>query len=98
MPLRIPRLVTVVRATTVTALLLSPFLLISGAQNTGRGATQPRGGGRGPGAAPDAKDPANANADLSPKPPVLPLSPAEEARNLWLPPGCRMGPPGPGGA
>ena len=40
----------------------------------GRGAIQTPGGGRGPGAAPDASDPANASADLSPKPPVLPLT------------------------
>jgi glucose/arabinose dehydrogenase/mono/diheme cytochrome c family protein len=49
-------------------------------------------GGPGPGAAPDANDPANAKADLSPKPPVLPLSPAEEAKRLQLPPGYRMEP------
>ncbi len=33
-------------------------------------AIQSAGGGAGPLAAPDAKDPANAKADLSPKPPV----------------------------
>lgn len=55
------------------------------AQNAGRGAIQTPGGGRGPGAAPDASDPANADADLSPKPPVLPLAPEEEAKRFWLP-------------
>jgi mono/diheme cytochrome c family protein/glucose/arabinose dehydrogenase len=64
----------------------------SHAQNAQRGPIQTPGGGRGPGAAPDANDPANANADLSPKPPVRPLAPAEEAKRLWLPPGYRMEP------
>ena len=61
-------------------------------QGAGRGAIQTPGGGRGPGAAPDAGDPANADADLSPKPPVLPLSPAEQATRFWLPPGYRLEP------
>src|SRR2546426_3065601 len=54
----------------VTGVLLSPPILISQAPSPGRPAIQTPGGGRGPGAAPDANDPANANADLSPKPPV----------------------------
>ena len=58
------------------AALSIPFALTSHAQNAQRGPIQTPGGGRGPGAAPDANDPANAGADLSPKPPVLPLSPA----------------------
>jgi mono/diheme cytochrome c family protein/glucose/arabinose dehydrogenase len=74
----------------IAAVLLSLCLVIAYAQNAGRGAIQTPGGGRGPGAAPGAKDPANADADLSPKPPVRALSPAEEARQLWLPPGYRM--------
>ena len=74
------------------AALLLPEALITHAQNAKQGAIQTPGGGRGPGAAPDANDPANANADWSPKPPVLPLSPAEEAKRLWLPPGYRMEP------
>jgi mono/diheme cytochrome c family protein/glucose/arabinose dehydrogenase len=74
------------------ALVLCALPLLSGAQNAGRGAIQTPGGGRGPGAAPDANDPANAGADLSPKPPVLPLTPAEEAKRLLLPPGYRMEP------
>jgi mono/diheme cytochrome c family protein/glucose/arabinose dehydrogenase len=49
-------------------------------------------GGRGVFEAPAADDPANANADLSPKPPVLPLSPADEARQFWLPPGYHLEP------
>jgi mono/diheme cytochrome c family protein/glucose/arabinose dehydrogenase len=57
---------------------------------TGRGSIQTPGGGRGPGAAPEANNPANAGADLSPKPPVVALSPAEEASKLWLPAGYRM--------
>jgi mono/diheme cytochrome c family protein/glucose/arabinose dehydrogenase len=93
MAFRIPHpLLTPVRLIALTALLLAPLVLLSHAQNTGRGAIQTPGGGRGPGAAPDAKDPANASADLSPKPPVQPLSPADEAKQLWLPPGYRMEP------
>ena len=48
--------------------------------------------GRGVYEAPAADDPANAAADLSPKPPVVPLSPAEEARQIWLPPGYHLEP------
>ena len=61
-------------------------------QGAGRGAIQTPTGGRGPGAAPDAVDPANANADLSPKPPVVALTPAEQATRFWLPPGYRLEP------
>ena len=74
------------------AALSIPFAITSHAQNAQRGPIQTPGGGRGPGAAPDANDPANAGADLSPKPPVLPLSPQEEAKRLSLPPGYRMEP------
>ena len=49
-------------------------------------------GGRGIFEAPSADDPANANADLSSKPPVLPLLPAEEAKQFWLPPGYHVEP------
>jgi len=70
----------------------SPLLLGSQAPATPRPPVQTPGGGRGPGAAPEASDPANANADLSPKPPVLPLPPAEQAKRFWLPPGYRMDP------
>jgi len=62
------------------------------AQSTGQGAIQTPGGGRGPGAAPEASHPANANADLSPKPPVLPLTAAEQSGQFWLPPGYRLQP------
>ena len=58
----------------------------------GRGAIQTPTGGRGPGAAPDAGDPANANADLSPKPPVVALTPAEQVTRFRLPPGYRLEP------
>ena len=74
------------------AALSLPFALTSHAQNAQRGPIQTPGGGRGPGAAPDANDPANAGADLTPKPPVLPLSPQEEVKRLSLPPGYRMAP------
>src|SRR6188474_826315 len=49
-------------------------------------------GGAGPMAAPDAKDPANAKADLSPKPAVRALTADEEAKQFWLPPGYRLEP------
>ena len=74
------------------AALSIPFARTSHAQNAPRGPIQTPGGGRGPGAAPDANDPANAGADLTPKPPVLPLSPQEEVKRLSLPPGYRMAP------
>jgi mono/diheme cytochrome c family protein/glucose/arabinose dehydrogenase len=60
--------------------------------STGAGAGQ---GSRGRAAvieAPSADDPANAAADLSPKPPVVALSPDEEAKRFWLPPGYRLEP------
>ena len=65
---------------------------VTPAQGSGRGAIQTASGGQGPGAAPDAGNPANADADLSPKPPVLPLSPAEQATRFWLPAGYRLEP------
>src|SRR4051794_29002596 len=55
-------------------------------------APSPAPGGRGAAAAPAADDPANANADLSPKPPVLPLPASEQATRFWLPPGYRLEP------
>ena len=76
--------------TMLLAAAISPLVLV--AQNAGRGAIQTPGGGRGPGAAPDANDPANANADLSPKPPVVAMTPDEEAKRLWLPAGYRLTP------
>jgi hypothetical protein len=63
-----------------------------GAQQPGRGAIQTPTGGRGPGAAPEADHPANAEADFSPKPPVLPLTPEEQAKQFWLPAGYRLEP------
>jgi mono/diheme cytochrome c family protein/glucose/arabinose dehydrogenase len=48
--------------------------------------------GRGAAAAPAADDPANANADLSAKPPVVPLSASEQANRFWLPPGYHLEP------
>ena len=76
----------------LAAALTLALSVIAGAQYAGRGTIQTPTGGRGPGAAPDENDPANANADLSPKPPVVPLTPAEEAMRFWLPPGYRMEP------
>jgi len=75
--------------TLLTAAILP--LVLSG-QNATRGAIQTAGGGRGPGAAPDASDPANANADLSTKPPVLPVAPEEQLKRFWLPAGYRLTP------
>ena len=48
--------------------------------------------GRGVFEAPAADDPANRDADLSPKPPVVPLPPSEGAKQFWLPPGYRLEP------
>ena len=75
--------------TLLTAAILP---LVLSAQNATRGAIQTAGGGRGPGAAPDANDPANANADLSTKPPVLPVAPEEQVKRFWLPAGYRLTP------
>src|SRR5690348_5352104 len=58
----------------------------------GRGSIQSAGGGRGPGAAPEADNPLNAGADLSPKPPVVALTPQVQATKFWLPPGYKMEP------
>src|SRR5262245_3160173 len=71
---------------------LVPLSVAPHAQVTTTGALQSAGGGRGPGAAPDAKDPANAVADLSPRPPVVPQTPEEQAKQFWLPAGYRMTP------
>jgi mono/diheme cytochrome c family protein/glucose/arabinose dehydrogenase len=42
--------------------------------------------------APSADDPANAAADLSPRPPVVALTPEEQATRFWLPSGYRLEP------
>ena len=76
--------------TMLLATAIVPLVIVG--QNAGRGAIQTPGGGRGPGAAPDANDPANANADLSPKPPVVAMTPEEEAKRFWLPAGYRLTP------
>ena len=57
-------------------------------QPGGRGGRGGRGGLGGPG----ENDPANATADYGPKPPVKPLTPAEEQKRFWLPPGFKMEP------
>ena len=75
-----------------TVALFALSTLAFDARTPQRGPIQTPGGGRGPGAAPEANDPANAGADLSAKPPILPLSPEEEAKRLWLPAGYRMEP------
>jgi len=81
-----------VRRLILTGILVLALVLLVRAQNATRGTIQTPGGGRGPGAAPDANDPANANADLSPKPPVLPVTPDEQAKRFWLPAGYRLTP------
>ena len=72
-------------------------------QPVGSGASQPatqageqpqdgRGrGGRGLGG-PNASDAANADADYSPRPPVVPLSAADQAKQFILPPGYKIAP------
>ena len=54
------------------------------AGDPGRGQRQ---GGQGFGRGPSMMEP-----DFSKKPPVLPLTPAEEAKRFWLPPGFRLEP------
>ena len=52
----------------------------------GRGRSGPSLGGA------QASDPAYADVDFSPKAPVVPLAPAEQARRFWLPPGFKLEP------
>src|SRR5688500_13566265 len=100
MPTASAAIISPLVTTRICRRLLAPLVLIALAAFVfmhrpiaqGRGVIQTPGGGRGPGAARDAKDPANANADLSPKPPVVPPSPAEQAKQFWLPPGYRIEP------
>ena len=49
-------------------------------------------GGRGVRVAPRADDPLNADADLSARPPLEPLTPSEQAKRFWLPEGYRIEP------
>src|SRR5688572_23821593 len=94
--LRISALHAVVAAVAVTAWLGGPSInrsVTNPVHAQGRAsAIQTAGGGKGPAAAPDANDPANAKADLSSRPPVRPLSPDEQARQFWLPAGYRLEP------
>ena len=85
-------LVAVASVLTAATAFFSPLADTPHAQVTRTGALQSAGGGPGPGAAPDAKDPANAIADLSPRPPVVPQTPEEQAKQFWLPAGYRMTP------
>jgi len=58
-----------------------------------QGPGQPEGrGGRGALGGPQENDPANATADYGAKPPVEPLTPAEQTKRFWLPAGFRMEP------
>jgi len=91
MAFRIRRSLWAAAGVMLAATLLWSPSVISRAQG-GRGSIQTPGGGPGPGAAPNATDPANANADLSPKPPVLPVSAVEQSKRFWLPPGYRLEP------
>ena len=50
-------------------------------------ATPPQGAPAGPGR---GRGPSMMEPDFSKKPPVLPLTPAEEAKRFWLPPGFKM--------
>jgi mono/diheme cytochrome c family protein/glucose/arabinose dehydrogenase len=60
--------------------------------NQGQAPPAIAGRGRGVAGAPALEDPANANADLSPRPPVVALSPSEQAKQFWLPAGYRLEP------
>src|SRR4029453_8801070 len=54
---------------------------------------QPGGrGGRGGLGGPQGNDPANGPPDYGSKPPVQPLTPSEEQKRFWLPPGFKMEP------
>jgi mono/diheme cytochrome c family protein/glucose/arabinose dehydrogenase len=57
-------------------------------QEAGRGGR----GGRGTGGGPGVNDPANAAADFTKQPPVLPLPPADEQKQFILQPGYRIAP------
>ena len=74
----------------------APVQPTPGREGAQGGPGQPGGrggrGGRGGLGGPHENDPANATADYGPKPPVVPLTPAEEAKRFWLPPGFRMEP------
>jgi mono/diheme cytochrome c family protein len=48
------------------------------------------GGGRGGRGGPQATDPANEGVDFSPRPPVLPLAPAEQLKHFVMQPGYRI--------
>src|SRR5204862_4601416 len=65
-----------------------------GDQGAGTGGAQtiPPARGRGVQGAPALDDPANANGDFSPRPPVVALTPEEEAKRFWLQAGYRMEP------
>ncbi len=67
-----------------------------GPQGAAQGAQapgQPAGrGGRGGLGGPQENDPANATADYAPKPPTPVLTPEEEARKIWVPPGFKLEP------
>jgi mono/diheme cytochrome c family protein/glucose/arabinose dehydrogenase len=77
---------------------LSPLADAQGPQTTPGGQPAqtapavPAGRGRGVVGAPELDNPANANADLSPRPPVVALTPDQQATRFWLPPGYRMEP------
>jgi mono/diheme cytochrome c family protein/glucose/arabinose dehydrogenase len=92
--------------TAVGCALVAYLGVISGVAQTGAPAQQPmaqggidpsapqdgRGrGGRGLGG-PNVNDAANAEADFSPRPPVVPLSPADQAKHFVLPPGYTITP------
>ena len=82
----LPRVTSSFRVVVGALLLVAAGLVldarVDAGQQTGRGAR----------VAPRADDPLNADADLSAKPPLAPLSPAEQAKRLWLPPGYRIEP------
>jgi mono/diheme cytochrome c family protein len=90
-----------VRQTQFRRVVLSALLTLLATLSLVAQAPPPGGAGAPPVAgAPGAPGAAGARAggpgrgmnepDFSPKPPVLPLSPAEEAKRFWLPPGFKM--------
>src|SRR5438045_3129865 len=100
MPVKLARKLRVVLILLVAFVAAAVSLL---AQGGAAGAPQAPAAGAAPGAgqgAGAAADPAAgrgriagaATPDFSPKPPVLPLTPAEEAKRFWLQPGFKMEP------
>jgi mono/diheme cytochrome c family protein/glucose/arabinose dehydrogenase len=69
-----------------------PAAAAPGAQAPPAGQPPAGRGGRGGLGGPQEHDPANATADYAPKPPINVLTPEEEVKKIWLPPGFKLEP------